>query len=171
MLPTAPDTGRLRAAISASMENPNGRVRSLISESDGDRAIVEVDVTVACPRCAAGKGCGAGILGGSGRIRQIEVTVRPELGLCEGDQVEIALPSRDLLHAAAIVYGLPMLGAMFAAGLAFAMSLGDSAAAFWALGGLAVGLLAARWRLRQAACIGRFAPSVEKRLHELTAAD
>jgi sigma-E factor negative regulatory protein RseC len=99
------------------------------------------------------------------------VTVRPELGLCEGDQVEIALPSRDLLHAAAIVYGLPMLGAMFAAGLAFAMSLGDSAAAFWALGGLAVGLLAARWRLRQAACIGRFAPSVEKRLHELTAAD
>ena len=44
------------------MENPTGRVVSLVDKRSGARAVVEVDAASACPRCAAGKGCGAGLL-------------------------------------------------------------------------------------------------------------
>ena len=57
------------------MDNPTGKIQSLIA-SDGDlRAVVEVDVSAACPRCAAGKGCGAGLFTGSNRKRRVEAIV------------------------------------------------------------------------------------------------
>jgi len=146
------------------MENPKGRVLSLSNGADGARAIVSVEVAAACPRCAAGKGCGAGLITGAGRDRQVEAKIRPGLAVAENDLVEIALAPDNLLRAAAIVYGLPMLGAVAAAAIAYAFSLGDAAAALAALAGLACGLAVSRWRLQQGSCLRRFVPSVQARL-------
>ena len=146
------------------MDNPTGRVLSLVDNADGARAIVDIEVAAACPRCAAGKGCGAGLISGSGSNRQVEASIGAGLHVAENDLVEIALAPDNLLRAAAIVYGLPMLGAVAAAALAYALSLGDAAAAVAALAGLSAGFAIGRWRLRRTSCLRRFVPSVQRRL-------
>ena len=144
------------------MNNPRGRVLSLIPGDHGVRAIVAVQDAPVCPRCAAGKGCGAGIFTTGSAERQVEAAVPP--GLCPqvDDRVEILLAPENLLRAAFVVYGLPMIGAIGGATLAYAASLGDAAAAMLALLGLGCGLVASRWRLRQADCLRRFTPRIER---------
>lgn len=137
---------------------------SLSNGTDGARAIISVEVAAVCPRCAAGKGCGAGLVTGADRDREVEATIRPGLEVTENDIVEISLAPDNLLRAAAIVYGLPMLGAVVAAAIAYALSLGDAAAVLAALAGLACGLAVSRWRLQQASCLRQFVPSVRARL-------
>jgi len=146
------------------MDNPTGTIHSLVANAHGARAIVEVDVSTACPRCAAGKGCGAGLLVGSSRLRRVEAAIGPGMVLAEGDSVEISLASSNLLQAALIVYGLPLFGAIGVAGLAYLLALGDGAAAVAAIIGISLGVLLGRWRLRRNACIENFVPHVEKRL-------
>jgi len=124
------------------------------------QATIDVDVSTACPRCASGKGCGAGILAAGSGTRRIQVHVDPGLGLAEGDVVDLTLAPRNILRAAIIVYGLPMLGAVVGAATAYALSLGDTGAAVAALVGLACGLLFGRWRLRQTNCLQQFVPTV-----------
>lgn len=92
--------------------------------------------------------------------------MHPDMDLAEGDLVEIALAPNNLLRAALIVYGLPLLGAVVAATLAYTWTLGDASAAGAALLGLTVGIVLGRWRLRQEACLRHFVPSIEKRLGE-----
>jgi sigma-E factor negative regulatory protein RseC len=138
---------------------------SLVDSADGVRAVVEVKVAASCPRCASGKGCGAGIFTASGNAAQpVEASVREGLILSEGDVVEISLAPDNLLQAAIIVYGLPMLGAIAGAVLAYAFSLRDSAAAISALIGMAAGLVVSRWRVRQTSCLRNFVPVVERRV-------
>lgn len=146
------------------MDNPTGRIVSLVDSDNGARAVVVVEVAAACPRCAAGKGCGAGLLTGDGGERQVEASIRAGLSLATGDIVEISLAPDNLLHAAIIVYGLPMLGAAIGAVIAFGLSLGDAAAAIAALLGLGCGLLISRWRLQQESCLSRFVPTIERRV-------
>ena len=146
------------------MDNPTGKIQSLIASDGAVRAVVEADVSTACPRCAAGKGCGAGLFTGSNRKRRVEAIVGEHLALAEGDSVEISLASENLLNAALIVYGIPLFGAVTAAGLAYLLQLGDSAAAVAAVLGLGFGLLVGRWRLSRSECIENFVPYVEKRL-------
>ncbi|NIL93014.1 MAG: hypothetical protein GTO71_00895 [Woeseiaceae bacterium] len=144
------------------MDNPRGRILSLIPGEGGLRVTVLVQDIPACPRCAAGKGCGAGIFATSGQEREIEVAVpdglRPEVD----DRVELSLAPDNLLRAAFIVYGLPMIGAIAGAAIAYAAALGDQGAAVLALLGLGGGLLLSRWRLRRAACLRRFTPRIER---------
>lgn len=144
------------------MDNPRGRVLSLVDSADGVRAIVAVNVASVCPRCAAGKGCGAGIFTAGRGDRQVEASVRSGLNVAVDDVVEISLAPDNLLQAAAIVYGLPMLGAIVAAAVAYTLSLGDAAAAIAALLGLGTGLGIGRWRLRETSCMERFVPTVER---------
>jgi sigma-E factor negative regulatory protein RseC len=144
------------------MDNPKGRVLSLVGSADGVRAIVAVDGAQACPRCAAGKGCGAGIFSAADSERQVEASVPEGLGPRVGDIVEISLAPNNLLRAALIVYGIPMLGALVGAVIAYAASLGDAGAAAAALLGLGFGLVVSRWRVRQASCLRRFTPSIER---------
>lgn len=77
-----------------------------------------------------------------------------------GDTVSLSLGSRNLLQAAIIVYGWPLLGASVAALLAQAINLGDVGAAFAALAGLAVGAILVRIRLGHRDCLTRFVPTV-----------
>ncbi|MGI9272907.1 MAG: SoxR reducing system RseC family protein [Woeseiaceae bacterium] len=146
------------------MDNPTGTIHSLVTDSRGRRAIVDVDVALACPRCASGRGCGAGLLGGGSRIRRVEASVNSEIALAAGDSVEIALASSNLFQAAVIVWGLPLAGGVGFAGLAYLFALGDAAAALAALVGLSLGLLLSRSYLQKGACIDEFVPHVEKRL-------
>jgi len=127
-------------------------------------AVVDVDTAVTCPRCAAGKGCGAALLGADRGARQVEASIRPGLSVSEGDVVEIALAPDNLLQAAIIVYGLPLLGAVMAAAAAYGLSLGDAAAAAAVLAGLGLGVLAGRRRLQQTQCLQRFVPTVVRRV-------
>ena len=137
---------------------------SLVDSIDGARAVVVVDVTSACPRCAAGKGCGAGLFAGGGADRQVEATIPPGMDIAVQDVVEISLAPDNLLRAAIIVYGLPMIGAVIGAVIAYALSFGDVVAALAALTGLGSGLVLSRWRLQQTDCLQRFVPSIERRL-------
>ena len=137
---------------------------SLVDGPDGMRAVVNVDAAAACPRCAAGKGCGAGLFAGGADKRRVEASIPPGVELAANDVVEITLAPENLLRAALIVYGLPMLGAALGAALAYAFTLGDAAAATAAVAGLAAGLLLGRWRLSQASCLRRFLPIVERRV-------
>jgi positive regulator of sigma E activity len=101
---------------------------------------------------------------GTGEKRQVEARVRDGLDIVVDDVVEISLAPDNLLHAAIIVYGLPMLGAAIGALVAFGLSLGDGTSAVAALLGLGLGLAASRWRLRQASCLSRFVPTIERRV-------
>ena len=140
-------------------EHPQGKVISIVRENDGVRAIVSVDAAAVCPRCAAGKGCGAGIFGASASMRRIEVSLPPEFDVSEGDTVSLSLGSRKLLQAAIIVYGWPLLGAIAGASLAYLGDLDDAGAAASALAGLAVGVTLARIRLGHKDCMSRFSPT------------
>ncbi len=144
------------------MDNPRGRVLSLVPGDHGVRAIVAVQDAPVCPRCAAGKGCGAGIFAMRGAPGKVEADIPAGLRPQVDDRVEITLAPENLLKAAFIVYGLPMIGAIAGAALAYALAFGDAPAAFLALLGLACGLAVGRWRLRTADCLQRFTPRIER---------
>jgi sigma-E factor negative regulatory protein RseC len=146
------------------MDNPTGTIHSLVTGPSGTLAIVDVDVEAACPRCAAGKGCGAGLLTGAGRIRRVEAVVGDDMSLAAGDCVEIGLAPANLLRAAMLAYGLPLAGGVGFAGLAYLWAAGDTAAALAALAGMLLGLMLSRWRLSDSGCINDLVPHIERRL-------
>ena len=127
-------------------------------------AVVEVAASLRCARCASGKGCGAGLLGGDDRPRRVDALIAGGLDVREGDEVRVELAPDSLLHAALIVYGLPLAGAVIGAGIAYLAGGDDLGAAIAALLGLAAGMAAGRRRLRRAACLRRFTPTVTARL-------
>ena len=116
-----------------------------------------------CPRCAAGKGCGAGLLAPGAGERRIEANVPAGMSVAINDDVEVSLAPDNILRAAMIVYGIPMLGALAGATFAYAISLGDTGAAGTALLGLGAGLVISRLKLQQASCLRRFTPTIERR--------
>ena len=138
------------------MQSQQGTVVALESGADGRRALVEVDMASACARCAAGKGCGAGL--SLTRNRRVEARVPPGAEIHAGDTVELTLAPNNVLRAAGIVYGLPLAAAASGAALAYLVGYGDPAAALAAVAGLAVGLVLAKRRLR--GCLKDFTPEV-----------
>lgn len=129
------------------MDNPHGRVLAVDLAKTPPSAKVEVTSAVSCERCAAGKGCGAGLIGASGGNRSIEARIAPGITVDIGDEVSIELAPRNLLHAALVVYGLPLGGALLGSGVAYSLGLADLHAALAALGGIVAGFLVARRRL------------------------
>ena len=142
------------------METPTGTIVSITDRGGDVRAVIEVDVAAACPRCAAGKGCGAGILGAGRGIRQVEVVIDPGSHLSEGDQVQLTLAPDSILRASVIVYGVPLLGAVAGAAAAYGLSLGDLGAAIATLAGLGAGLMFSRRHLNRSDCLREFTPTV-----------
>ena len=76
----------------------------------------------------------------------------------------IQLAPKNLLRAALIVYGLPLAGAITAAGAAYLLGASDPAAVTMVLVGAGLGLLIGRLRLRQARCLRDFTPTVTERI-------
>jgi sigma-E factor negative regulatory protein RseC len=146
------------------MKSARGQILSFVEGNFGTRAIVDVDAAAACPRCASGKGCGAALFTDS--ARQVEVSIPPDMNLSAGDFVEVSLSPDNLLHAALIVYGLPLISALLAVALAYGLSFGDMAASLAALSGLLFGAAIARRRLGEHRCLQRFIPTISRRLQE-----
>ena len=126
--------------------------------------IVEVEASVACQRCASGKGCGAGLLGGGAKDRRIEATLSSGLSVKSGDSVSVQLEPRNVLRAATIVYGYPLASTVLAALAAMTLGLGDAASAVFAFFGLGAGFQLARRRLRNIKCLRNFKPVVVENL-------
>jgi positive regulator of sigma E activity len=97
-------------------------------------------------------------------MREVEATIGSGLDIAADDMVELSLAPDNLLRAALLVYGIPMLGAGIGAIVAFGLSFSDAAAAGAALLGLGAGLAVSRWRLQQDSCLSRFVPTVERRV-------
>lgn len=146
------------------MDNPRGRVITLTDSATAPYALVEVDASVSCARCAEGKGCGAGLLGRTSGSRRVDALVASGLTVGEGDEVRIELAPSNLLQASMIVYGLPLSGAVLGATLAYFAGLGELYAATAALGGILAGLMLARLRLQKASCLRQFTPTIVERV-------
>ena len=146
------------------MEQATGHVIALESGSATLHAEVEVSAAVACARCAAGRGCGAGLLGASEKHRRVQARIAAGVDVQEGDAVRIELSHRQLLRASWLVYGLPLVAAVSATGIAYFFRLDDTYAVVAAVVGLAVGFLVARRQLSSAACLYRFTPTIVARL-------
>lgn len=138
------------------MEHPSGRVLRVNHETPS--AVVEVAAAFNCARCAAGKGCGAGLVGSGRRDRQIEAYIAAGVDVHVGDEVSIELAPRHLLNAALIVYGLPLVGALIGAGIAYGLGVGDLYASLAGLAGIAAGIAIARRRAAREQC--RFTPTI-----------
>ena len=146
------------------MDIPHGRIVSLDMAAHPPRVLVEVSSKINCARCAAGKGCGAGLFGAGGRRRHVEALLAENLDLRQGDRVQIDLAPQHVLLAAAIVYGLPLGGALSAAAFSYLAGSGDAVAAVAALIGIVFGFVAGRRWLRHKVCRRRFIPIVTARL-------
>jgi sigma-E factor negative regulatory protein RseC len=107
--------------------------------------IVRPDTPVACSRCAAGRGCGAGL--GSRKVEDLTMQLEPGFTPPDvGERVALTMASGSLLRAAAIVYGWPLLGAVGMAVAGSQLSTSDATLALFAISGLVAGFLVARWQ-------------------------
>lgn len=143
------------------MDSP---VATITSISNG-MATVTVSRSVACARCAAGKGCGAGLLGGNPKPVRLQVPLPEEMGLQVGDQVCLELSPESLLRASFLVYGLPLVGVVIALliGWLVAGPLPDTSAIGLAIVGLLTGLAVGRARIGRNRCLERFVPAISGR--------
>lgn len=141
------------------MESPVGKIVSI----DNDHATVEVERIAACARCAAGKGCGAGLLSGSSKAAMFEVALSPHSHFSAGDEVRLKLEPAHLLRATILVYGLPLAGMLLGVGAGSLISrpLTDGVAVTYTLAGLAAGFVAGRWQLNRNHCLKHFIPKIE----------
>ena len=145
------------------MDNPHGRIIELIPDAEPPRAVIEVVSAMQCPRCAAGKGCGAGLLGGDERPRRVDALIPGDLEIRDGDMVWLDLSSQDLLHAAFAAYGAPLAGILVMAAGAYVTVLSDLQAILVTLLGGFTGAVAGRVYLRRRRCLRRMTPRVAGR--------
>ncbi|HZD53357.1 MAG TPA: SoxR reducing system RseC family protein, partial [Woeseiaceae bacterium] len=106
------------------------------------RATVSVEVAAACPRCASGAGCGAGLLVRRREPAELEVEIARGISLQPGDRVRLAFLPARLLRAAWLAYGLPLGGIVCGTLLsAWLEPRGELAAVAMGVAGLLAGFL------------------------------
>tara|TARA_R110002096_G_scaffold163266_1_gene330668 strand:+ start:14787 stop:15242 length:456 start_codon:yes stop_codon:yes gene_type:complete len=142
------------------MQYSEGRIVSLSEHAATRSAVLDVEAVAACPRCAEGKGCGAGVVAGPGKRRRINASVADGLRLQPGDQVSFVLAPEKLLQAAMVVYGYPLLAGVLGALAAYLAGLGDAGTAVAAILGLGLGFAVARKTLTRQRCLRDFTPLV-----------
>nr|WP_299241931.1 SoxR reducing system RseC family protein [uncultured Halomonas sp.] len=109
-------------------------------------AWVEARSQSGCNGCTR-SGCGTGLLR---RRRPSNLAVYTDTPLCIGNRVRLGISSTRFLHGTLIVYGLPLLTAVLAGGLAeMLLSPGQLAVPFAFAGGLFVGCLLSRHQLQR----------------------
>lgn len=77
---------------------------------DAERLTLAFSAPDACQRCAQGRGCGAGVFGRLFSRRATRVNLPAKLSVSPGEWVRVGLEPRQLAFAAAMHYGLPLLG-------------------------------------------------------------
>ena len=113
-----------------------------IIEVSSGRAVVVCAGAAGCARCAAGNGCGNGLMDRllGDRLHTVEARVPQSLSVAAGDVVSLGLDDDSLVRGAATAYLLPLGGLLAGclAGSALLPALGDAGV----LTGGALGLLA-----------------------------
>lgn len=127
-----------------------------------ESVLVSVENQAACPRCAAGKGCGAGIFTSNTKERRLQVPLSPDLKVREGDRVRLSLGSSHLLKATFLAYGLPLFGLVAATGTGWLLfgPLSDATAIVFAVAGLLTGVIVGRRHLQRDHCLMHFVPTI-----------
>jgi sigma-E factor negative regulatory protein RseC len=122
-------------------------------------ATVSVEAAAVCARCAAGRGCGAGLLQ-KGRTRVMQVGIAAGLELEAGDRVRLELAPDRLVRAAWLAYGLPLCAMVLAVALAARVLAPAQDFALVMVGalGLLVGFFAGRRKLAGGDCLRRLTP-------------
>ena len=146
------------------MHQPEGRVLSVDASVEPAQCVVEVAASFHCTRCSAGKGCGAGLLAGHAESHRVDALVASPLVLQAGDRVRLELTADNLLRAAVLVYGVPLVGALVGAALAWWVGAGDVVAVLLAIACAMAGAAIVHLRLRRRACLRQFTPLVTARL-------
>lgn len=134
-----------------------------VTAVEGSHAWVACRAQQGCARCAAGNGCGGGLLGRWLGDRLHRVRVVHAGGIAVGDCVVIGLDERALLRLAAAVYGIPLAALIGGAVAAEALYGTDSAALAGAAAGLAGGFAWVRAFSRKMSANRRFQPAVLRR--------
>lgn len=142
------------------MQYSEGRIVSLSERAPTRSAVLEVETVAACPRCAEGKGCGAGLIAGPGKRRRISASIADALQVQPGDRVSFVLAPEKLLQAAVVVYGYPLFAAVVGALAAYIAGLGDPGTVVAAVLGLGAGIGIARKTLTRQRCLRDFTPLV-----------
>ena len=138
------------------MERARGRITAIHE----DRVTVEVNTASFCSRCSTGKGCGAGLLGADRGPRQVDVPLPLDAQFSPGDEVTLELAPQSLLHAARIVYGMPLVAVAVIGVLAMWLGWSDGQALLMMLGAVAVVTAIGRRRLRRTNCLKQFTPVI-----------
>lgn len=126
---------------------------------------MSVDRAAVCARCAAGRGCGAGLLGARRKPAIIEARVSEGIALRAGDRVRLEFVAAEMLRAAWLAYGMPLTGLLAATLLATRIAPGNELAAVaCAALGLLAGAAYGRQSLRRGSCLGRCVPVIAERL-------
>ena len=146
------------------MDTPQGRIIELHENADPPLAVVEVVSSRRCARCAAGRGCGAGLLGGRERVHRVDATIRDNLAVGTGDRVQISLDPLEVLRGAFMAYGVPLVAIVLAAAVAWFAGWSETATVVAAIVGMATGIAVARSYLRRRHCLRRYTPVVVARL-------
>lgn len=130
-------------------------------------ALLEPEQTTSCGSCAASAACGQkgiGTLASRVEARRFALQNGVETPpLQEGERVVLGVGQRALIKAALLAYGLPLLAALGAGGLAYRLYGSDAAALLGMGGGLAIGLVAARLGARRLAARGELSPRFLRR--------
>lgn len=118
--------------------------RGTVTAVGAGRVRVRFGALQHCRTCLRGQGCGAGVFGRLFSRRGAELWVAAQDDFRPGQAVRVGVRERDLLRAAGLLYGLPLLAFILAAALAatfFEQALARDA------GALAAGLAGAGFSL------------------------
>lgn len=131
--------------------------RTEVIAIEADRIRLAARRRTQCGGCAARSGCGIGLLDQFGRPPAIAIdlprTSAPR-GVEVGQTLLLEVPEGSILRASCELYGLPLLGLLTGAGFAALwFPAADAVAVTGSAAGLALGWLAARWRLAAGARI------------------
>ena len=138
------------------MEQARGRISAI----HDDRVTVEVNTASFCSRCSTGKGCGAGLIGSDRGPRHVDVPLPEDSELAEGAEVTLELAPQSVLHAALIVYGVPLLVMAVFSVLAVLLGWSDLVSAAVMVGAGVLGIAVSRRRLRRSNCLKQFTPVI-----------
>lgn len=140
------------------METPTAQIIAI----DGGSALLRIDAAAACARCAAGKGCGAGLLTAGAKQREVWMPLPEGTRFAAGDRVHLTLQPSRLLEAAVYAYGLPLLALTLAPLLAsWAWGpLHDAALVAIAVAAVAVAVIAGRRLLARGRCLEQLMPAI-----------
>lgn len=127
-------------------------------------AWLEPEQTSSCGGCSAAGLCGAKGIGTlASRLEARRFPLPNDADLAVGERVIVGISERALLKASATAYGLPLIAALGAAGVAQWLAGSDAITMATMVAGLGLGLIGARWGARWLGARGQLSPRYLRR--------